>query len=142
MPDLKKQLTERFVKAIRKSFTPCPLIGPKWLQSFPYGRPADFRFFGIPRLTKAIGLKQSKIIEIVMRHFDVSDLPVRMEINDRGLIDFHRTDLSEEQLAQRRQREQERKASKGKKSKPDGEETVASPPAFRADSQTTANTSH
>lgn len=135
MPDLKKQLTDRFVKAIRKSFTPCPLIGPKWLQSFPYGKPADFRFFGIPRLAKAIGHKPQKIIDIIMRSFDVSDLPVQMEINERGLIDFHRTDLSPDEIEERRQRNEARNA--GHKPTPAGQ---AKP--FRTDSQTTATTSH
>jgi hypothetical protein len=90
--ELKRQLTDRFVKGIRKSFTPCPLIGPKWLQEFPNGRPADFRFFGVRKLAKAIGFPPAKIIKILMRNVSLRGLEVDVEIKGDVLIDLYRRD--------------------------------------------------
>jgi hypothetical protein len=39
MQELHKTLNERLNAGIRKSFTPCPLIGPNWLQYFPTANP-------------------------------------------------------------------------------------------------------
>jgi hypothetical protein len=88
--DLWQQLTDRFAKAIHKSFSPCPLIGPKWLQEFPNGRPADFRFFGIRKLAKAIGRPQQKIVQILLRNLSLDGLDVEMSVRSNGMIDIHR----------------------------------------------------
>lgn len=88
--DLKKELTDRFVKGIRKSFTPCPLIGPKWLQAYPNGKPADFRFFGVRKLAKAIGRPSGTIIQILMKNVNLNGLDVDVEIKQGVLIDINR----------------------------------------------------
>ncbi len=89
--DLKRQLFERFAKGIRKSFKPCPLIGPKWLQEFPGGRPADFRFFGVGKLSKAIGCTPAKIVQIMMRNVSLTDLDVNVKVlTGWWLIDINR----------------------------------------------------
>ena len=89
--DLKKQLTERFTKGIHKSFKPCPLIGPNWLREFPKGRPADFRFFGINKLAKAIGCPPAKIVQIMMRNISLTGLDVSVKVlPEWWMIDINR----------------------------------------------------
>jgi hypothetical protein len=69
-------LKDRFIKGIRKSFQPCPLIGPKWLQEFPYGRPADFRFFGVRKLSKATGHPINHILRVLTQNVSFEGLEV------------------------------------------------------------------
>lgn len=87
--ELNKQITERFVKAVKKSFKPCPLIGPKWLQEYSKGNPADFRFIGIPKLAKAIGRSVEKTRQILMRNLSLKGLDVDMEIVKGIYIDIN-----------------------------------------------------
>lgn len=93
--ELKDTLAERFVKGIRKSFTPCPLIGPKWLQEFPKGRPADFRFFGVRKLAKAIGWPPEKILRILMKNVSFAGLEIDVEIKQGVFIDINRKKIRE-----------------------------------------------
>lgn len=88
--DLKQQITERFVEAIRSMFTPCPLIGPKWLQEYPSGKPADFRFFGVPKLAKAIGIPPKKIIQLLVQNVSLKGLDVEAEMTHDFMIDINR----------------------------------------------------
>lgn len=88
--DLKQQITDRFVKAIRGMFTPCPLIGPKWLQEYPSGKPADFRFFGVVKLSKAIGIPSKKIIQLLVQKVSLEGLDVEAKIVHDFLIDINR----------------------------------------------------
>lgn len=74
--DIEKLLTERFTSAIRKSFAPCPLIGPKWFRLNSGGRPADFQFVGLRKLAKAIGRGPKAIGLAVMRNLDLHGLGV------------------------------------------------------------------
>ncbi len=91
--NLKKQLTDRFAKGIRKSFKPCPLIGPNWLREFPKGRPADFRFFGVGKLSKAIGCTPARIIQIMMRNVSLADLDVNVKVlSGWWVIDINRNE--------------------------------------------------
>jgi hypothetical protein len=87
--ELSKQITERFVKAIQKSFKPCPLIGPKWLQEYPNGNPADFRFVGIPKLAKATGRSVDKARQILVKNLTLTGLSVDMEIVKGIYIDIN-----------------------------------------------------
>ena len=90
MSDLRKTLLDRFVKGIRKSFDPCPLIGPKWLQEFPNGKPADFRFLGIVKLAKAMGYPPARVASILMRNVSLSGVDVDVSLTDDFLIDINR----------------------------------------------------
>ena len=83
-------LKDRFIKGIRKSFQPCPLIGPKWLQQFPYGRPADFRFFGVRKLSKATGHPINHILRVLTQNVSFEGLDVEVEIRGGMLIDIWR----------------------------------------------------
>ena len=87
--ELNEQIRERFIKAIQKSFKPCPLIGPKWLQEYPNGRPADFRFIGIPKLAKAAGRSVEKTRQILMKNLSLKSLNVDMEIIKGCYIDLN-----------------------------------------------------
>jgi len=83
-------LKDRFIKGIRKSFQPCPLIGPKWLQQFPYGRPADFRFFGVRKLAKATGHPINHVLRVLTQNVSFEGLDVEVEIRGGMLIDIWR----------------------------------------------------
>lgn len=96
--ELKMELTERFVKGIRRSFTPCPLIGPKWLQEFPNGRPADYRFYGIRKLAKAIGQPSDKILKTVLKNTSFKGLNVDVKIVGGIYVDIF--DLSQNRPAE------------------------------------------
>ena len=87
--ELNEQIRERFIKAIQKSFKPCPLIGPKWLQEYPKGRPADFRFIGLPKLAKATGRSLDKARQILMKNLSLKNLNVDMEIVKDCYIDLN-----------------------------------------------------
>ncbi|MCD4825576.1 MAG: hypothetical protein K8S55_13355 [Phycisphaerae bacterium] len=80
---------DRFIKGIRKSFDPCPLIGPKWLQEFPNGKPADFRFFGIVKLAKAMGYPPARVAQILMRNVSLGGIDVDVSVTDDFLIDIN-----------------------------------------------------
>ena len=86
---LNEQITDCCVKAIRKSFTPCPLIGPKWLQEYPQGRPADYRFVGIPKLAKATGRSVEKTGQIIAKNLSLAGLHLDMEIVKGGYINLN-----------------------------------------------------
>ena len=86
---LNEQIADCFVKAIRKSFTPCPLIGPKWLQEYPKGKPADYRFVGIPKLAKATGRSVDKTRQILMKNLSLKGLDVDMEIVKDCYVDMN-----------------------------------------------------
>ena len=90
MQTLKETLTERFVSGIRKSFSPCPLIGPNWLQGFPKGKPADFRFFGVRKLAKALGLPTTEIVKILLKNVSFDGLEVDV-VSGEDVIDMNRT---------------------------------------------------
>lgn len=128
--ELKKQLTERFVKGIRKSFAPCPLIGPKWLQEFPKGRPADFRFFGIRKLSKAIGQPPQRILKTVMRNVSFKGLDVEVEITGGIYVDIF---LKGKPRAKPRKRPQTAVDGDGAKPKPRIKKPFGKPRPFRRD---------
>lgn len=89
--DLRQQLADRFAKGIRKSFTPCPLIGPKWMQVCPGGKTADFRFVGIRKLAKAIGCSPARILQKIMPNISLDGLGVDVEITDDFTVLMRRT---------------------------------------------------
>lgn len=91
-PDLKQQITDRFVEAIRTAFKPCPLIGPGWLQEFPNGKPADFRFFGVRKLARAAGLPPKKISMMLMQTVSLEGLGVDSKVVHDFLIDINHKD--------------------------------------------------
>ena len=101
--DLKQQITDRFVNAISEMFKPCPLIGPKWVQEYPSGRPADFRFFGVKKLSKAIGIPPKKIAQLLMQNVSLKGLDVEAEIVHDFLFDINRKDKPKKNRCQDKQ---------------------------------------
>ena len=89
LEEMKQELEKRLNKAISESFSPTPLIGPKWLQQFPNSRPADFRYFGIPKIAKAIGIPRQQAMYRIMRHLDLGGLGVRMYSTQDCMIDVY-----------------------------------------------------
>jgi arginyl-tRNA synthetase len=81
MSDLHETLKKRFEDAIRAAFRPAPLIGPNWLRAFPNGKPADFRFFGVPKLAKAQGAPPEAILKTLMKQVSLAGLPVDVKLN-------------------------------------------------------------
>ncbi|MCK5114626.1 MAG: hypothetical protein KAR11_07690 [Phycisphaerae bacterium] len=86
---LHEQIAERFIKAVRKSFEPCPLIGPKWLQEYPKGHPADFRFVGLPKLAKAAGRSIERTQQIFMKNLSLNGLDVDVKIVEGRYVDLN-----------------------------------------------------
>jgi hypothetical protein len=85
---LEDKLRERFQAAVAKTVKPTPLTSPRWLKHFPNGRPADFRYIGVPRLAKATGRRLEKMSEALLRNLRVDDLGLRMEVRSNGWIDL------------------------------------------------------
>lgn len=88
MQELHKTINERLNAGIRKSFTPCPLIGPNWLQYFPNGKPADFRFFGVRKLAKAIGKPADAIMAILMKNVTFEGIEIDIRLREGVFIDI------------------------------------------------------
>ncbi len=85
--DIEKELIKRFAEAIKKSFEPCPLIGPKWLVRLPEGKSADFRYMGMPKLAKATGKHIESVVKHVIRNLDLSGLNASISVDPEGLVD-------------------------------------------------------
>ncbi len=90
MQELHKTINDRLNAGIRKSFTPCPLIGPNWLQYFPNGNPADFRFFGVRKLAKAIGKPADAIMAILMKNVTFEGIDIDIRLHEGVFIDIDR----------------------------------------------------
>jgi hypothetical protein len=82
MEELRQTLADRFAQGIRKTFSPCPLIGPKWMQTCPKGKPADFQYIGIRKLAKAIGCSPGRILQKIMPNISLGDLDVDVQVTD------------------------------------------------------------
>ncbi len=91
MEELRQKIADRFTKGIRKSFSPCPLIGPKWVQAHPKGKPADFRFLGVRKLAKAMGFPPAKILNTLMAAVKLDDLDLDVDITNDFIIHMNRT---------------------------------------------------
>lgn len=88
--ELRETLNERLVAGIRRSFTPCPLIGPNWLQWFPDGKPAEFRFFGVRKLAKALGQPAGAVMAALMKNVSFEGLEIDIRLQEGVFIDIDR----------------------------------------------------
>ena len=85
--DIETTIKERIIKAIRQAFSKsCPLIGDKWFKHHRKGKPADFEFTGMPKLSKATSLKVDAVTRYVLKNLDLSDLNVTMTVTDSFMI--------------------------------------------------------
>ena len=89
--DVKELLTKRFTEAIGKSFTKCPLIGPKWFKWYANAKPPYFQFTGVEKLAKAATLKPAEVIRRILRHLDTSglDAEVKVTADDKINVKFN-----------------------------------------------------
>jgi len=77
---IQEQLKDRFIRAIRRSFSPCPLIGEKWFRFYPNGKPADLQFVGCAKLSKAMGKNRKVIAQTIVKNLHLRDLEASVEI--------------------------------------------------------------
>jgi len=74
------QIKDRFTRAIKKSFRPCPLIGPKWFRFYASGEPADFQFIGCQKLAKAMGKDPRFVAQTIIRNLYLRDIDAAIEM--------------------------------------------------------------
>ncbi len=71
-------LKDRFVRAIQKSFSPCPLIGDKWF--VPNSEGVDYQFVGCGKLAKAMGSNEKYIAQTIVKNLQFGDVDASIEI--------------------------------------------------------------
>jgi len=86
--EMKEKIHDRMAKAIRETFSPSPLITQRWIQPFPNSKPADFRYFGITKIAKALGTDLKTAMYAIMPNLDMRGVNVRMFSTVEGWIDF------------------------------------------------------
>jgi arginyl-tRNA synthetase len=86
--DIQTQLKNRFIRAIQKSFRPCPLIGDKWFHFHPDGDPAHMQFVGCGKLSKAMGKNPKLIAQIIVKNMYLRDLKAGVEITHDAKINL------------------------------------------------------
>jgi arginyl-tRNA synthetase len=86
--DINTKLKNRFIRAIEKSFRPCPLIGDKWFHFYPDGDPADMQFVGCKKLSKAMGKDPKLIAQIIVKNLYLRDLNAAVEITHDAMINL------------------------------------------------------
>jgi len=78
--DIKDVLAERFTEAIKKALPrSTPLIGPKWFNLHPDGKPADFQFTGCGKLAKATAMRPDKIVDRILKNLSLDDIASAVE---------------------------------------------------------------
>ena len=80
-------LIDAFTEAIRKSYTPCPLIGPKWFQFFPEESPARFRFAGTRKLAKATTRPPERVLARLLGNLNLGELDVEIRTTTDLMVD-------------------------------------------------------
>ena len=86
--ELHELLKERFVRAIHKSFRPCPLIGDKWFVSPSGGQPGSFQFLGCNKLAKAMGQNARFIAQTIVKNLYITDIKADIEITQDARINL------------------------------------------------------
>ena len=81
-------LKERFLRAIKKSFRPCPLIGDRWFKFPSGGKPADLQFNGCGKLAKAMGHNVKYVAQLIIKNLYLTDLNAAIEITPDSKINI------------------------------------------------------
>lgn len=84
--DVGELLTARFTKAVRKSFDPCPLIGPKWFRYRGDAVPPYFQFTGAKSLAKATSSTPERVAQRIVRNLDMDGIGAEVEITGDSRI--------------------------------------------------------
>ena len=88
--DLEKTLKKQFVASIKKTFIErCPLIGDKWFIFYPKGKPADFKFTGVPKLAKATSINPSSVAKFIVKNLSLKGIGADVEITEKHDILVH-----------------------------------------------------
>lgn len=86
---MEEKLRELFGKAVENTVNPAPLISPRWVKSYPHGKPADFRYIGAPRIAKAAGRGVESVARDLLSHIDLDELGLEARIRSNGWIDLN-----------------------------------------------------
>lgn len=84
-PQVRDELHRRIVAAIAKSFSPCPLIGPKWFR-YVGGNNPSYQFTGIGRLAKATCGQPKRVAQILVSNLSLVGLPVAAQVDSNSTI--------------------------------------------------------
>ncbi len=84
--DIEQVLKTRLIEAIRKSLSPCPLIGEKWFKFRPSGNPAHMIFTGIGKLSKATKCRPQRLSDTIINNIDRSGINVSVWTKGDGTI--------------------------------------------------------
>jgi hypothetical protein len=76
-PEVRDELQQRLVDAIARSFTPCPLIGPKWFR-YVGGKNPSYQFIGTAKLAKATCGEPKRVAKVLLGRLNLAGLPVSM----------------------------------------------------------------
>ncbi len=78
--NVEELLTTRFTKAIKKSYSQPPLIGPKWFHYSGKANPPYFEFTGAGRMAKALASRPDRVAKKLVQNLDLSGLDATVEI--------------------------------------------------------------
>jgi hypothetical protein len=80
--DTKTLLTARFIAAIRKAYTPTPLIGEGWFRFYPSGKPAHFQML-LGRISKALGEPPAKVGQTIIGALDLKGVAADVRLTSK-----------------------------------------------------------
>ncbi len=89
---LEDQIRSRLDDAVRTLFKPPILIGPQWLKAYPNGRPADFQYLGIVKVTKASGKSLQRVRDKILQHARLETLGVTVTVDETGVLNINAKD--------------------------------------------------
>ena len=78
--DIEELIKQRFIKAIKKCFKPCPLIGPRWFRYEGAGEPPSFQFVGAKGLAKATKSRPRDVVKQIVENLNMHELEAELEI--------------------------------------------------------------
>jgi hypothetical protein len=84
-PQVRDELRQRLVDAIAKSFSPCPLIGPKWFR-YVGGENPSYLFIGTAMLAKATCGQPKRVAQILIANLSLAGLPVTAQVDSNASI--------------------------------------------------------
>lgn len=84
-PQVRDELQQRLVNAIAKSFSPCPLIGPKWFR-YVGGKNPSYQFVGTAKLAKATCGEPKRVAKAIITNLSLAGLSVAAQIDSNAAI--------------------------------------------------------
>ncbi len=84
-PQIRDELQQRLVDAIAKSFSPCPLIGPKWFR-YVGGKNPSYQFVGTAKLAKATCGEPKRVAKALLTNLSLVGLSVAAQVDSNATI--------------------------------------------------------